>query len=422
MNNVFKEINSIAEQYTSSIGFLDALFGEEKEDVINGKPVVICCAGDLGKHMLTTLRRHGISPVALCDNDPRKVGSSHLQTPILSFDDAFAAHPGAIFVIAAYKQRKEIFRQLTEMGIRSQSIKCTDEKSDLIYLYIGTGTQSQLSLTQKACTPLRFIDYLEQKQDRIAAAHDILCDDKSRRLLITKLALLGSHGQFSLFSDYVRNFSEPYRDFGLMGYDGTPEDYYYFNNDIFKMADDEVYIDVGAFDGDTVETFIDACKRNNKSYHEIIAFEPDPGCFQKLSQNYAGQEKIVLSKLGLWSESTQLKFFSTDGGAYEQGASISNAGDISIEVVSLDDFLQGKKITLLKMDPPGNIIPDVLRGAQSTIQKHHPNLAIGAYHGPDSLFEIPLQVHRLSSKYRIALRQNTCHLSDTDLLATTAAA
>jgi len=42
------------------------------------------------------------------------------------------------------------------------------------------------------------------------------------------------------------------------------------------------------------------------------------------------------------------------------------------------------------MDPPSNIIPEVLQGAYFTIQKFQPKLAVGVYHGHDSIFEIPL--------------------------------
>ncbi len=418
MNTILREILSLVEQYKDTPDFLDVLFGKDKTDAVNGKPVIICCAGDLGTQMLSVLQRAGIFPVALCDNDPAKAGLLHLQTPILPFDEAFRIHPDAFFIIATHKQRANVHRQLIEIGVTPRSIKCTDQNTDLIYLYIGVGTQIPIQISRESHPSQRYIDYLKSKQESIAKAHDILCDEKSRQLLITKLALLASEGQFSLFAEYIYKFSEPYRDFGLMGYDGTPEDYYYFNNDIFGINDGEIYIDVGAFDGDTIETFIDACTRNGKSYQKIIAFEPDPGCFSKLSKNYADQEKIELHQLGLWSTSTQLRFFSTNAGAYEQGASISESGDIVIDVTSLDDFLQGKCITLLKMDPPGNIIPEVLRGAASTIRKYRPNLAMGAYHGPDSIFEIPILLHDICPEYRMALRQNTCHLSDTDLLAT----
>ncbi len=182
-------------------------------------------------------------------------------------------------------------------------------------------------------------------------------------LLTTKLALLASHGQFTLFSDYIHEFSEPYRDFGLLGYEGTPEDYYYFNNDIFNINDNELYIDVGAFDGDTIDTFIDACTKNGKQYQEIIAFEPDPGCFEKLHKKYSSHKNISLQQIGLWSSTTQVRFLSTQGGAYEQGAAISESGDITIHTTSLDDFLKGSRVSLIKMDPPGNILPEVIKGA-----------------------------------------------------------
>lgn len=420
MKNIFKEITAIIDQYKSKPDFLDALFDKNKTDALSGKPIVICCAGDLGIHMILALRKYGINPVLMCDNNPVQIGRKTLGLTVVSFHTAIHKYPDALFIIAVHKYRKEIHEQLIGSGIPPSSIKCADEKSDLIYLYIGTGTQTHISTCEQSCKPLSYIEYLKNKQDRILLAHDILFDEKSRKLLITKLALVASHGQFSLFADYIREFSEPYKDFGLMGYDGTPEDYYYFNNDVFNLNNGEIYIDIGAFDGDTVETFISACAKGKIKYQKIIAFEPDPNCFNKLSTNYTNYDGVELHQLGLWSESTQLRFLSTNTGTYEQGASISSTGDISIDVVSLDDFLQGNQATLVKMDPPGNIIPNVLRGAILTIKNHRPNLAIGAYHGADSIFEIPILLHSICPDYRMAIRQNTCHLSDTDLMATVA--
>jgi len=131
------------------------------------------------------------------------------------------------------------------MGISQHAIRCSDTESELIYQYIGEGTQSQIALSTEALGTQKYIDYLVQRQDRISAAYDSFYDDKSRQLLVTKLAVLVSQGQFSLFSHFIKEFSDPYRDFGLMGYDGTPEDYYYFNNDFFEIENNEVYIDVG---------------------------------------------------------------------------------------------------------------------------------------------------------------------------------
>jgi FkbM family methyltransferase len=418
MDKNIKQILSIIDNYRDKPDFLDILFGEDKEDALTNRPVIICCAGDLGKQMLSTLQSYGIFPAAMCENDSEKINRLYLNTPITSFEKAIESHPGALFVLAIHKHRDAIYQQLITNGIPPNSIKCANSDSDLIYQYIGIGTQGQISIYKEHRSTKNSIAYLSERQNRIAHASEILYDEKSRQLLTTKLALLASHGQFTLFSDYIHEFSEPYRDFGLLGYEGTPEDYYYFNNDIFNINDNELYIDVGAFDGDTIDTFIDACTKNGKQYQEIIAFEPDPGCFEKLHKKYSSHKNISLQQIGLWSSTTQVRFLSTQGGAYEQGAAISESGDITIHTTSLDDFLKGSRVSLIKMDPPGNILPEVIKGAVSTIQKHRPNLAIGAYHGPDSIFELPLLVNAICPEYRIALRQNTCHLCDTDLLAT----
>ena len=46
----------------------------------------------------------------------------------------------------------------------------------------------------------------------------------------------------------------------------------FFNNDVFTMTDHEVFLDIGAYNGDTIREFI--VETDNK-YEKIIAIEPD---------------------------------------------------------------------------------------------------------------------------------------------------
>lgn len=57
----------------------------------------------------------------------------------------------------------------------------------------------------------------------------------------------------------------------------------YYDSDIIKLTDHEVFVDCGAFDGDTIRTFLSKLPNEN-NFKEIIAFEPEPHNFEKLSQ------------------------------------------------------------------------------------------------------------------------------------------
>lgn len=418
MNRVLSEIVRLIEAAAGKPDFLDALFGENKEQALQGKPVVIFGSGSLGKEICSTLTKNGVQPVAFCDNDFRKAGSVIERLPVISFDELLRDHGNSLIVIAALKHRAEVARQLLEAGFSASDIACLDESSDFIYMYSMVGTQVLFSVYESESQPESYLDFLISNQDKIAQAHELLQDAKSKALLISKLALMASRGNFELFRTFISNFSEPYREFGLAGYNGTPEDHYYFNNDVIDISDGEIYVDVGAYDGDTIETFIKACRKKNVEYREIIAFEPDSVCFSRLLKQYGNHPGVSCYRTGLWSDSTTLRFKSSENAIHDQAGEISDTGDVEIEVFSLDDFLKGRKVTFIKMDPGGNVIPQVLLGAAETIRKYRPKLAAGAYHGADSIFEIPLLVHKLCPDYRISLRHGTFHLCDTDLFAT----
>src|SRR5208283_312266 len=49
---------------------------------------------------------------------------------------------------------------------------------------------------------------------------------------------------------------------------------------VLQFKDNEVYVDGGAFDGDSVRMFIDNV---NGRYDRVLAFEPDPKTFGRLS-------------------------------------------------------------------------------------------------------------------------------------------
>lgn len=419
MDMIFEHIQLQLSKAKNEPSFIEILFGDRINNIVNGTNLILFGSGALGKELCTTLQSNGIYPTCFCDNDANKVGSTICNVPVISFEELKNSNKGSIIIITVQKYLSRIFNQLLGNGFNSNNILCKpgNHNTPIMFMYAMVGTQNLLENYKDECGNETILEFLKSEHENIQKAYNILADQKSKNLLISKLSLAASNGNFGLFKDFITKFSEPIHEFGNLNYDGTPEDYYYFNNDVLTLGDNEIYLDIGAYDGDTVETFIKACTKNNSSYKKIEAFEPDLNCYEKLKNNCDGINNLNCHQLGLWSESTSLKFITSANTIHDQAAVINDKGNSEIKVVSIDDFLNGNMATLIKMDPGGNIIPEILKGAIKTIKKFKPKLALGAYHGVKSIFEIPILVHDICPEYKIYLRHNTYHLCDTAMYA-----
>ena len=179
---------------------------------------------------------------------------------------------------------------------------------------------------------------------------------------------------------------------------------------LFECDEHEVYVDAGAFDGDSLTWFKE---RVANRYDRIIAFEPDPKTYARLTKNFIGDNRIQAVNAGLHRKKALLRF--RDDAS--RGAIFTEDGEISMNVVALDELLGGERATFIKMNIEGAEI-DALWGAQNTIRLWLPKLAISVYHRPTDLWRIPQLVRELSDKYDLFLRQHDGGVIETVLYAT----
>ncbi len=420
MNYVVSEILDMAEGARKDADFLSVLFGSLKEDVIGGKrQVVLFGAGSLGKEFLRALRELAISVAYICDNDPGKIGAEVLGVPVISIEQMCALGNHFLVVIASQKHQSQIYKQLLAAGISENDILCkpSDTDTDYIYSFSMVGSQQCIADFRGVYYPVTLSEVIRRDADRILQCYELLSDQKSKDLLVTKLALMASGGNLDLLKKFITEFSEPYRQFGMFNFEGTTEDYYYFNNDVVCLDDGEIFVDVGAFDGDTIETFVAACDKRGVCYGSIIAFEPDPPCYAKLIESCRNRRNVECHQLGLGEADGVVKFLTSDEAERFSVGIEHVAGKHEVKIVTLDHFLAGRPVTMIKMDPGANIIPKILRGAKETISGCKPKLALGAYHSLEAIYEIPLLAHSFNPGYRMYLRHNTYHLADTDFFA-----
>lgn len=185
----------------------------------------------------------------------------------------------------------------------------------------------------------------------------------------------------------------------------------YFVKNIIKIKDNSVFIDCGAYVGDTIERFI---KRYGK-YKTIYAFEPDLLNCKKMQQMIMkyNWKNINILQCASWSSNTILRF--TNDSFTKTGNSISEEGKTQINADSIDNILKGG-VDLIKMDVEGAEL-ESLKGAQKTILTYKPQLAICIYHSDQDMISIPLYIHELCPDYKLYVRHHTCNLSDMVLYA-----
>ncbi len=170
--------------------------------------------------------------------------------------------------------------------------------------------------------------------------------------------------------------------------------------EIIDLSEEELFVDCGAYNGDSILAFIKALEsRNFETYKSIIAFEPDSKRIRELKQNCREVKSINLIKKGAWSSSKVLRFEVND----ELSSEISQEGTSEVEVTSIDEVAHNSPVTFIKMDIQG-AEAEALKGAENTIKSHRPTLAICAYHEHSDLINLPRIIKSFNSEYKLYLR------------------
>lgn len=180
--------------------------------------------------------------------------------------------------------------------------------------------------------------------------------------------------------------------------------------DVFLSCREEVFVDAGTFDG---ETIFDFCKWTNGNYKKIVAFEPISEMCKKIETAILdrGLEKIQLINAATWNRNEEIKF--ADAGA---SSCMDEAGSVAVQGVTIDSVVKDEKVTYIKMDIEGSELK-ALEGAQEMILRDHPRLAICIYHKPMDIIEIPSYILSLVPEYKFYIRHYTSNMWETVLYA-----
>ncbi|HOV41674.1 MAG TPA: FkbM family methyltransferase [Oscillospiraceae bacterium] len=217
--------------------------------------------------------------------------------------------------------------------------------------------------------------YCLENAEKLEKVYSMLEDEQSRRV----------------FADVI-NFKIS----GKINYlisSATPKSEVFQN--IIKTFPGEIYLDLGAYDGDTVLEFSSICPE----YKKIIALEPDRKNFRKLTKNTQNMRDTSLINSAVWECDTLIPFSSKAG----RQSSVSKSGE-KIHARSVDSILNDGPCSTIKMDVEG-CEKMALFGAKQTIKKYSPKLMVSLYHRNEDIFELPLLIKELNPNYKLFIRR-----------------
>lgn len=182
----------------------------------------------------------------------------------------------------------------------------------------------------------------------------------------------------------------------------------YFDLDVVSCTPEEVVVDLGAYTGDTVKSYI----RNygEDCYRRIYCYEITPDSFGKLQKNLAGLRDIELRLKGVADMPGRLSLSPNE---YVSANRLLPDSEGEVEVTTLDLDIE-EPVTLIKADIEG-MEQRALAGARGHILNDHPKLLISVYHSNEDLWRIPQIIHEISRDYRFYLRYRGSPIYPTEI-------
>ena len=176
----------------------------------------------------------------------------------------------------------------------------------------------------------------------------------------------------------------------------------YFDLDLVTCTPEEVFVDLGAYTGDTVLSYLK--NYGEDCYQRIYCYEITPETFQVLQETLAPYRDIVCRQKGVGDAEGTLSLVN-----HQTSASSNTLGHetgAAVPVTTLDTDIP-EPITMIKADIEG-FEQKALQGAKNHILRDHPKLLFSVYHNNEDLWKIPRMIHALSEAYTFCLEALCC--------------
>jgi len=333
--------------------------------------IILVGSGNLGRKVNFALKKNGIQIRAFIDNNPNRWDQTIDNVKILDPKYAIEMYgERCLFIVCIWSPKNSFIK------IRSK-LKQIGCKNVIHFSTIIWRFPDDILPHYQFETPYYYL----LNSDRIKYTFKMLSDNESK-------------------IQYLKHIK--YRLYGKL--DELPPPNFndeYFPEDIVKLDEKTNFVDCGAFDGDTLKSFL---KINENSFNKYFAIEPDKLNYSKLIDYINKLPKNIQKKVypinAAVGRTTGKMSFNNAGGI---SSSISNIGNTEVVVYSLDEKLYKEHPYFIKLDIEG-FEKQALLGSTKIIKNLSPILAVCIYHLPSDLWEIPILLEKINPNYRFYIR------------------
>ncbi len=322
------------------------------------RPIVIYGTGNASEKLICLLEKRGarVSGCMASDGFVRKRTFNNYR--VLSFEDARHIFSDDMVVLLGFGSHDPAVME---------NIRRIASQSDFFAPDILTDDEGNVFDSE----------YCERHLKDIAWARSLLSDDESVRVFDREI----EYRLTARIDHLVECESSDEENWSLLGIGG-----------------DEDFMDLGAYNGDTIRRFLSF----TPTYEHIYAVEPEKRNFRRLKEYAASLERCEIFNLGISDRREEKSFLQGRG----RGSNAKGEGT-SLSFDSIDNILSGRRASILKFDIEGQEAKG-LKGAENTIRKYRPRMVLSAYHRIDDFWVLPKIVVDIRDDYRFLMRHSPC--------------
>ncbi len=226
-------------------------------------------------------------------------------------------------------------------------------------------------------------EYISENIEKYSIVYDRLADSKSRDVLVSYL-----NASIARYNPIIFPICEDKRG--------------YFNNNLFEWQNIKCFINVGAYNGDTIDEFNMVCN----GYKKIYAIEGDEEFLPILRKKYESYGRIIIDTQWFWDDITGIEVASwSDKGTNSVGRYILEETEERLyKTNTLDNYFMDKadKIDLISVAIRGQ--EKILVGGSNVIRRDKPILVMKVGFDRDGIIRAMETISNIHDRYSMFLR------------------